>query len=516
MDGWKHEWNVSATFGYDARNSVTSRISEYYHAESTKTKNPAFPRHHALILAALGSSSKFVSRVFPATIVCGYERSLTLPTQQMFTTTLASTYQKHHLVALAGMTGLLVTRLLMLTPQIKTLKTKKKNAEITQQYIHSALAAEYLLGNRYFRCVSVTNPSLDKENHPVGFLERHFKSNLTAADITPDAIRETQQELHHLYNANIARLSSMIQQYKRGFVRRDTIRKDPEFVKMMTAFWRMASQILRMKDEFEAQTANPNPNPPPPPAQQLCFQSRQNAIRITLVSLVAETAVLNPGLYEYDVAHIFDNRRGSYAKYIQTSKATWIRLAGEGSNTSFLAFAAVEPTMVTENYAPIIGGNPAEYHGVSLMSCANYIKSRDPVFGALKKQHQHHMMRTADAVNMSFGQVHPDVPESPARGICRDRYRFKPRYAPFYEMVEDARRKETIIGNVDWKKYEEKCENKGKIVSARKRLQEFRQRVWPQVHLWKGVIDEYDDDDDHDDHDDKYDEYNHDDDDNLD
>ena len=143
MDEWNHEWNVSATLDDNAWNSATARISEYYHAESTKTKNPAFPRHHALILAALGSSSKLVSQAFPATVVSGYERcSLTLlPTQQqqMFTTALTSTYQKGHLTALSGMTGLLVTRLFMMPttpPQIISLKTKKRHAEITQHYIH--------------------------------------------------------------------------------------------------------------------------------------------------------------------------------------------------------------------------------------------------------------------------------------------------------------------------------------------------------------------------------------------
>lgn len=186
MDEWNHEWKVSVALGGDELNSVTSRISEYYHAESTKTKTPAFSRHHALILAALGSSSKLVSQAFPATIVSGYERPLlTLPTQlqQMFTTALTSTYQKGHLTALAGMTGLLVTRLLMLTPQIISLKTKKKHAEITQQYIHSALAAEYLLGNRYYRhrrasvtTTTTTTTTLEKEKHPVGFMDCDFKS----------------------------------------------------------------------------------------------------------------------------------------------------------------------------------------------------------------------------------------------------------------------------------------------------------------------------------------------------
>jgi hypothetical protein len=505
MDGWKHEWNVNVVFSNDAQNSVTariSRISEYYEAESTKTKNPAYPRHHALILAALGSSSKFVSRGFPATVVCGYERLTQQETTTATTTTvLACPYQKHHLTALSGMTGLLVMRLLTpMTPQNITLKTKKTHAEITQQYIHSALAAEYLVGNRYYRRDAVTTTTttdpLEKEKHPVGFIGRNFKSRLTAADIAPDAIRATQEELCQLYNANIARLRMMVQQYKRGFVTRETIREDPEFVLMMTAFWRMASQNLKMKDDFEDQAANP--------LTKMWFSLRKDARRFTMVSLVAETAVLVPGLYDYDVAHIFDNASGSYVNYIHTVKSTWIRLAGDGSNASFLAFAAIEPTMVTEDRAPRIGGNPAEYHGLSLMSCANYIQSRDPVFGALKKRHSCHMIRTADAVNMSFGQVHPYQLCSPARGVCRDQERFQPRYAPFYEMVEDARRKETILGNVDWN-FEEKCENTGEIVCAFQALREFRERVWPsfgsgiRCEYISGDYCDYDDDDEYDD-----------------
>jgi hypothetical protein len=242
----------------------------------------------------------------------------------------------------------------------------------------------------------------------------------------------------------------------------------------------MARQQMNMKDDFEAQAANS--------LTRMWFSLRKNAKRITLVSMVAETAVLNPGLYDYDVAHIFDNPFGSYANYIQSAKATWIRLAGDGSNASFLAFAAIEPTMVTEDYAPRIGGNPAEYHGLSLMSCANYIQSRDPVFGALKKRHSCHMIRTADVVNMSFGQVDPYQICSPARGVCRDQERFQPRYAPFYEMVEDARRKETILGNVDWN-FEEKCENTGEIVCAFQALREFRERVWPS--FGSGIRSEY-------------------------
>ena len=508
MDEWTHEWKVSSDKSNNPADkaAIIARISDYYHAESTKTKNPAYPRHHALVLAALGSSSKIISQGFPSTVMSGYERCSTTTPPSTTTTELASPYQKHHLTALSGMSGLLVMRLLTpMTPQFNSLKTKKKHAEITQKYIHSALAPEYLVGNRYYRILfsplSGLNAFIGKDpNHPVGFLDCDYKSRLTAESITPDAICATQDVLRQLYNANIGRLRMMVQQYKRGFVSRDTIREDPEFVKMMTAFWRLASQLLKIKNDFEAQAANP--------LTQMWFSSRKNARRITMVSVVNEPGVIAPGLYDYDIAHIFDNARSSYAIYIQTVKSTWLRIAGDGSNASFLAFAAIEPTMVTEDYAPKIGGNLAEYHGLSLMSCANYIPSRDPVFGALRKRHQCHMIRTADAVNESFGRVHPHQLDSPARGVCRDHDRFEKKYAPFYEMVEDVREKKAVIENVDWK-YEEKCENTGRTVSPFDGIREFRERVWPSVG--RAIISEYTLGDTADDYDDYYnnDEYHH-------
>lgn len=502
MDEWTHEWKVSRDKfnNPDDKAAISTHISDYYAAESKKTKNPAFPRHHALVLAALGSSSKFVSRGFPSTVVSGYERCSTTTTRtrstRTTTTRLTSPYQKHHLTALSGMTGLLVMRLISpTTPHFIAPKTKKKYAEITQQYIHSALAAEYLVGNRYYHRIlfsplACLNEFIGKDqNHPVGFLDCDVNLSIAAESITPDAISSTQDVLRQLYNANIARLRMMVQQYKRGFVSRETICEDPEFVRLMSAYWRVARQHMKMKDEFETQAAQP--------LTQLWFSLRKNAKRITVISRVTEPGVIAPGLYDYDIAHIFDNTCGSYARYVQSTKSTWLRLASDGSNASFLGFAAIEPTMVTEDYAPRIGGNFAEYHGLSLMSCANYIPSRDPIFGALKKQHQSHMIRTANAVNGSFGRVHPYQYNSPARGVCRDHSRFEETYAPFYEMVEDVR---TIVDiSADWT-YEESRKNKGKIVSAFEGIREFRERVWPSVG--RGIISEYtlgDNDDDDDD-----------------
>ena len=100
----------------------------------------------------------------------------------------------------------------------------------------------------------------------------------------------------------------------------------------MSAFWRMARQLLKMKDDFEAQAANP--------LTRMWFSSRKNARRLTMVSIVAETGVLVPGLYDYDVAHIFDNAIGSYVNYIHTVKSTWIRLGAWSSVTIVGSIAA--------------------------------------------------------------------------------------------------------------------------------------------------------------------------------
>jgi hypothetical protein len=464
LDGWSHEWKVLSVKTISETTTASRAISDYYHKEATNTLprnnsrsssptesvafiNRAYPRHHALILAALGSSSNLVSREFPKCIVTGYEHQnqnqkngdwfgfgcarVHDPCHVTPLTELASPYQKHHLTALSAITGFLVTRLTHRCSNVYAIKTKKKCADITNQYIHSALAAECIIGNRYYRRITIGHTS----THPIGFIVSDVKSHMTAVDITPEALCVTQTHLRESYNANIDRLMSMIGMFKRGFISIDQIRSDPEFIRMMSAFWRTASQTLKLMECFEHQPAPP-PNDISP--QALSFEERKCAKRVAIISRISEPGAIAPLLYEYDVAHLFDNMNQSYAKYVKVTKATWARLANDGSTSSFLAFAAINPHMVTEHYAPQLGGEPSVFHGLSLKSCANYIQTRHPIFGALRVKYQCHITRTADALNTMISLHH-----TPISRIDR----FQPTYAPLHEMIEDIRRNDIVIVN---------------------------------------------------------------------
>jgi len=531
---------------------VTRHLSDYYQKEElsvisrtnpdnfkTQYLHRALPRQHALVLATLGSSSHFVSREFP--VVSGYEH---LAANKRFScggghhddyhhewfqsvsarchdtchesslTRISSPYQKHHLTALSGMTGLLVTRL-MNREKTNSIKTKKKHAEITNRRIHSTLAAECLAGNRYYRTLAMCRVGVQ---YPVGFVASNVKTRLTAADMTPEAIAATQDKLRETYNANIDRLMTMTAMFKRGFVGIDQIREDPQFVEMKTAFWRLANQLLRLKEEIEAIAQPPNGMDF---QSQMLFLERKNAKRVSAVSFVAEPAAIAPKLYDYDITHLFDGATQSYSYYIKVAKHTLMRLAADGSVASFLAAAAIEPELVTDDCAIRIGGNIDEYHGLSLKACANHIPSRHPVFGALRLKHRRHIMRTADAVNASSERVHPRL-DAPQMGVTRGEERFKLTYVPLWDMAEDIYKKEAGFDIL--RKFPER-KNSGKVISVTQADNEFKERVYAlgmldsQQHRrpWRDMSDDYDYDDDYYDDDDRdsedEDDYDYDDDD---
>jgi hypothetical protein len=478
-DGWTHEWNIKKN-----ANQKESRcaIDEYYaREERVFSVDQAYPHHHALIQSARRSASKILLVAAPSPECCA------TPTETFFVGT------KHHLTSLSGMTGLLVRRMLgherrHRVRHINGLPvapfpfgdlhktTKKTYAKLMNQYIHSALAAEYIIGNRYFRNVVIARKAVlnlavgssysengnggddvteeqrfryqqDREC-PVGMLRCNATKNLTANDITPEALEITRQELLTAYAANIDRLMAAIRQYRRGFVSLTDIRTDREFVRLNIAFWRYSNQVIKAKSEFEERDATAASNLPfraVHPADYSTFRDIKDAKRFIAFSLISEPAVLVPRMYEYDVARIFDNWRQTYVKYIKTTKEAWARLANDGSNVTFLAFAAIEPEMVTTDYAPTIGCTTA-YQTLSLKSCANYIPSRHPVFGDLCLKHRHHIPRTADVMN-TMHENHAANYKKPNVGIPRSFSddRNKPTYDSFGELVDDIRRPDTLL-----------------------------------------------------------------------
>ena len=438
---WTHEWNIKKN-----ANEKESRhaIDDYYaREERVFSVDQAYPHHHALIHSARRSASKLLLVAAPSPECC----ATPTPTE---TCVVGS---KHHLTALSGMTGILVRRMLgherrHCVRRINGLPiapfpfgdlyetTKKTYAKLMNQYIHSALAAEYIIGNRYFRNVILArkavlnlavssaysefpvlaadaDPEVREEQRrryeqdrecPVGMLRCNATKNLTDRDITPEALEITRQELLTAYSANIDRLMAAIRQYRRGFVSLADIRTDPEFVRLNIAFWRYSHQVMKAKSVFEERDATAASNLPfhaVHPADYATFRENKDAKWFIMVSLISEPAVLVPLMYKYDVARIFDNWRQSYVKYIKTTKEAWSRLTNDGSTATFLAFAAIEPEMVTTDYAPTIGCASA-YQTLSLKSCANYIPSRHPVFGGLCLKHRHHIPRTADVLNTMY------------------------------------------------------------------------------------------------------------------
>ena len=486
-DGWTHEWNIKK----NANEKESRRAIDDYYAreEHVFSVDQAYPHHHALIHSARRSASKLVLvAASPASLEC----CAATPTETFFDDS------KHHLTTLSGMTGLLVRRMLGLgligarRRHINGLPlapfpfgdlhetAKRTHAQRMNQYIHSALAAEYIIGNRYFRNVVIArkavlnlavsssysefpilaadaDPEVREEQRrryeqnsecPVGMLRCDATKNLTDRDITPESLEITKQELLTAYSANIDRLMAAIRQYRRGFVSLADIRTDPEFVRLNTAFWRYSNQVMKVKSAFEERDATAASNLPfrgVHPADYSTFRENKDAKRFIAFSLISEPAVLVPRMYEYDVARIFDNWRQSYVKYIKTTKETWARLANDGSNVTFLGFAAIEPEMVTTDYAPTIGCATA-YQTLSLKSCANYIPSRHPVFGGLCLKHRHHIPRTADVMN-TMHENHAANYKKPNVGIPRSFSddRNKPSYNSFGELVDDIRRPETLL-----------------------------------------------------------------------
>lgn len=485
-DGWTHEWNIKK----NANEKESRRAIDEYYVREAQVFSPdqAHPHHHALVYSARRSASKLL--LVPSPEEC-CAATPAIPTETFVVGS------KHHLTALSGMTGLLVRRMLGHEHghRVRHLNgipvapfpfgdlyetTKKTYAKRMNRYIHSALASEYIIGNRYFREVVIARkailnlavsssysefpilaadaePEVREEQRrryeqnrecPVGMLRCNATKNLTVNDITPEALKITRQELLTAYTANIDRLMAAIRQYRRGFVSLADIRTDPEFVRLNTAFWRYSHQVMKVKSEFEERDATAASNLPfhaVHPADYATFRDIKDAKRFIVFSLISEPAVIVPRMYEYDVARIFDNWRQSYVNYIKTTKETWARLANDGSNFTFLAFAAIEPNMVTTDYAPTIGCATA-YHTLALKSCANYIPSRHPVFGSLCLMHRHHIPRTADVMN-TMHENHAANFKKPNVGIPRSFSddRNKPSYNSFGDLVDDIRQPDTVL-----------------------------------------------------------------------
>jgi hypothetical protein len=451
-----HIWNIRSSSAPGP--AAAAAIAEFYRYEDMSSTNTgesghtrlekSFPRHSALVMASLSSSCDIIARDIGSTSpsladMCRKRYTTTTKTARARSHNIRcvtqftdlSAYQKHHLLSQSALAGLLIARWTGVTrAKNHTIKSSKTHAELTAKYIHSALACDILVGNRYYRNLPRDIAALycsDSDNNSshrniVGSDKTNIMANMTPADVSPERVAATQTELVKIYAAQIDRLLFMVKQYKRGFVSLTAIRTDPEFKRMLQAFWRYSHQIMKLKSEFEFGIDDQ--------ARRSEFYDRIEARRFFLAADICATLVMVPQLYNYDVAHLFDNATQSYAKYVKTAKHTSVRLSNDGLTAAFLSFAAIEPRMVTAEMAPKHG---LRYTTTSLLSCANHIPSRDPLFGLLRVKHRAHIPRTADAI--SEDTVQGWNARKPRIGIPRSSERVNCGYNPLHDVLEDIR-----------------------------------------------------------------------------
>jgi hypothetical protein len=257
-------------------------------------------------------------------------------------------------------------------------------ADLVASFISSALACEYLVGNRYYRNLPTI---LATEAQVVGCPHgRHHQ--ITAEDVTPAKIQETKQELQVLYAANIDRLEAAIDQYKRGFVSLESLRTDPEFVKMFSKFWRLSFQTMKARSCSESRIAARRTRNPAP------LTPEESAERLLMCREIFNAQCQFSRLIQYRIAHLFDNSIFGYVSLLRSAKSSQLRLCNDGLVAGLLTFATIEPRLITPNLAPDVS---IEYISCDLAGAANHVQSRDPVFGEILAKHRQHIPTTKES-----------------------------------------------------------------------------------------------------------------------
>jgi len=408
-------WKIyhSKQFTTSQKKQKEVAIEQYYfyeNASNVKRLAPgqciqkSFPHHHCLMKASLSSAqtlldSKCLHRSYaratyaqmlpPEWIVGSTDALARIHDNENKTpfTELAA-YQKNHLTAQSAMTGLLVSRLFgFSSAKPHTIKCLKKHADITAKYIHSALACEYLIGNRYYYNLPTVLSQLSHEKKI---------TNIKAEDATYDKIQENRAKLIELYNSNIERLEDAVKQFRRGFLSIQTIRGDSEYKKMFEMFWMMQTQCMKYREVTESVMST---------RQAFCERNNvtfdRKAIQVMICNTVFSCQVVCPRLFSYEIAHLFDNCNGSYARYVGVTRAKQLELCNQGLTSAFLTFSAIEPNMVSTALAPHMEVRDS-YNPSDFSEYAYHIPSRDATFGQLISKHRVHIPRPVNIARTFF------------------------------------------------------------------------------------------------------------------
>ena len=371
----------------------------------------ALPRHYAIV-AASRQPRQFSSLTHLQTSsLCSFHsnsraraRVHTLSDITPFTE--LTVRQKGFVIAHSALAHLVVKKLAgVFCAKPHKRRVALEHADIIASFISSALACEYLVGNRYYRNLPTI---LATERYVVGSGEnaKTYSAQLTLTDVTPEKIQENEEELQVIYDANIDRLESCVEQYERGFVSLKTLRTDPEFVKMFTKFLELNFQTMKWRSFSQARIAAAAAAAAA--AAHVSSSAPRSSDNEYAEGIIACRQIFKiqcrfARLCQYRIAHLFDNSNFSFAGLFRATRSSHLRLCNDGLSSALLTFAAIEPRMVTGEMVPTLGLNYLACGDVS--SAANHIQSRDPVFGGLLAKHRHHIPTTNQLYAKNQNQI---------------------------------------------------------------------------------------------------------------
>jgi len=430
----------------------------YFHENASNVKKLApgqsiqksFPHHHCLMKASLSSTQTILdykclhrsyaraTYVFqPEWIVSSTDALARIHDDKNKTPfTELTAYQKNHLTAQSAMAGLLVSRLFgFSSAKPHTIKCLKKHADITARCIHSALACEYLIGNRYYYNLPAV---LSQEKFNIGRLPiEKMLHNIKAEDATYDKIQESRVQLIELYNSNIERLEDAVKQFRRGFLSIQTIREDSEYKKMLKMFWMLQTQCMKYREVSESSMSA---------RQTFCERNDiafdRRSIQVMICNLVFSCQAICPRLFAYENVHLFDDCSGSYARYVHVTKAKQFEMCNQGLVSAFLTFSAIEPKIVCSTLAPHME-ECKTHHPYNFSEYAFHIPSRDATFGPLLSKHRVHIPRPVNIIRTFFMTKNN-----------KDCF-----YLPLQEALTELYTGKKVAKNV-WKKKQAKLHNK--------------------------------------------------------
>ena len=359
--------------------------------EKLKRIGAAFPRFSALVGAACHSSQLLLCRPsgnyawharVTRSLAVANRYSLSnavLPASSVFTETTQT--QRNRLLAFSGITGMLISRLL-LCGKIGTYdvpshyaETLAKCAIITTRRAHSMNACEIVADNRYiFPFQGLNGPSIQPPPPPPP--KRSYKDVLSGckpAKPVPASFIELLAELRELYPATISKVMVVARQVQGG-LSIDAINSNEQFTRLHDLKIILGKRLMDLRNEAE------NPDD---------LNDTQFKRSVRIMRFMAEF----PQLFSHEFSRLFG--MSSLRLRVATIEAQ-LRLARQGCYAAILSFAAVEPRMMDAFLCPVIN---TQYGGIDRTHWDNHIHSSDEVFGPLLLKHGHHIPRTADVID---------------------------------------------------------------------------------------------------------------------